>query len=88
MEARDGSMGFDFEGTYEQVRPCEQLRYRIADGRAVEIRFEPHGSGTVVQIAFEPERQHPEEFQQQGWQAILDSFSRHAERTAATEGRL
>lgn len=85
MEARDGSMGFDFEGIYQEVRLFELLRYRIADGRVVEVRFTAQGSGTLVQIAFEAEQQHPEHFQQQGWQAILDSFSRHAELTAATE---
>ena len=33
MEAKDGSMGFDFEGTYTEVEPMEGIAYALADGR-------------------------------------------------------
>jgi uncharacterized protein YndB with AHSA1/START domain len=39
MEARDGSEGFDFEGTYTRVVPRELVEYRIEDGRAVSVEF-------------------------------------------------
>ncbi|RZA34070.1 MAG: ATPase, partial [Lysobacteraceae bacterium] len=37
MEARDGSMGFDFEGTYTRVVPQQRIEYRMADGREVSV---------------------------------------------------
>ncbi|MFL6467507.1 MAG: SRPBCC domain-containing protein, partial [Pyrinomonadaceae bacterium] len=33
MEARDGSMGFDFEGTFTRVEPQKIIEYKMADGR-------------------------------------------------------
>lgn len=81
MEARDGSIGFDFEGSYETVLPHKLLRYRIADGRSVEIRFEEHEQGTIVTESFEAEGMNSRELQQQGWQAILDRFRDYAEGT-------
>lgn len=78
MEAKDGSMGFDFEGTYTRVVPHEAIDYRMADGREVAIRFSEEQDGTRVRVTFDAESQNPAEMQQQGWQAILDSFGRHA----------
>lgn len=37
MEAKDGSMGFDFEGTYTKVIDKELLQYEMSDG--VRFRF-------------------------------------------------
>src|SRR5438477_12534599 len=37
MEAKDGSFGFDFSGTYEELKINELIVYRIADGREVKI---------------------------------------------------
>ena len=39
MEARDGSAGFDFSGTYDEVVSDEKLGYTLEDGRKVEVRF-------------------------------------------------
>ncbi len=36
MEAKDGSEGFDFEGTYTRVVPRKLIEYRMDDGRQVE----------------------------------------------------
>ena len=79
MEAKDGSMGFDFEGTYTRVLPHELIEYRMADGREVAVHFEPEGDAVRVRVAFDPDRDYPAEYQQEGWQAILDRFGRHAE---------
>ncbi len=79
MEARDGSMGFDFEGCYEAVIPHNLLHYRIMDGRQVEIRFEEDGDGILVTESFEAENIHSRELQEQGWQAILDRFRDYVE---------
>ena len=79
MEAKDGSMGFDFEGTYSDVQPQKRLAYTIADGRKVTVDFTKEGSSTRVVESFEPESQHPEDFQKQGWQSILDNFKKYTE---------
>src|SRR5919109_706746 len=39
MEAKDGSSGFDFDGTYEQVKANELIVYSLTDGREVEVVF-------------------------------------------------
>ena len=33
MEAKDGSAGFDFEGTYTRVQPHQAISYRMTDAR-------------------------------------------------------
>lgn len=80
MEARDGSMGFDFEGTYTEVRPHSGLAYSLGDGRKVRVEFIPVLEGTRIREQFEPESQNTVEMQQAGWQAILDNFATYAGR--------
>lgn len=77
MEARGGSMGFDFEGTYTKVVPNELIEYRMGDGREASVRFSEDAGGTRIRVDFDPESQNPHALQQQGWQAILDNFGRH-----------
>lgn len=79
MEAKDGSVGFDFEATYEEVKNGQRISYFMSDGRRAVIDFEDHKSKTTVTITFEMENQNPEELQQQGWQAILDNFRKYTE---------
>jgi uncharacterized protein YndB with AHSA1/START domain len=79
MEAKDGSMGFDFEGTYTRVVPHELIEYRMADGREVAVHFLREADGVRVRVAFDAETANPPEMQRQGWQAILDSYARHCE---------
>jgi uncharacterized protein YndB with AHSA1/START domain len=79
MEARDGSMGFDFEGVYTRVVPQQLIEYRMGDDRDVAVHFEPTGEGVRVRVAFDAESQNPAEIQRQGWQAILDNYGRYAE---------
>src|SRR6476620_7056405 len=71
MEAKDGSMGFDFGGTYNQVRTNELIDYTIGDGRHVTVRFTPRGNETLVVETFEAESTNPIEMQRGGWQSIL-----------------
>ena len=82
MEAKDGSMGFDFEGTYTQVIPQEQISYVMPDGRKVDVRFINHDSSVEVVESFDPEQMNSLELQRSGWQAILDSFARYTETLA------
>lgn len=79
MEAKDGSLGFDFEGTYARVVPKKLIEYRMGDGREAEIEFAERPDGVLVTVSFDAETENPPELQRQGWQAILDNFGRHVE---------
>ncbi len=83
MEAKDGSMGFDFAGEYTDVLPHERLAYRFGD-RTATVEFSPGEGGVTVTVTFDPETEHPVEMQRAGWQAILDNFARHVTRTTAS----
>ena len=82
MEAKDGSMGFDFGGTFDEVNPPELLNYTLDDGRKVSVTFEENEGVTKITENFEPEDQNPLEMQEQGWQAILNNFKKYAESVA------
>jgi uncharacterized protein YndB with AHSA1/START domain len=79
MEAKDGSFGFNFEGTYNEVKPLELIRYTLADDREVKIIFKGEGKTTTVTEIFEAENQNSIEMQQMGWQAILNNFKKYVE---------
>ncbi|MFZ1682449.1 MAG: SRPBCC family protein [Rhizobiaceae bacterium] len=81
MEARDGSFGFDFAGTYTAVEPKRLIEYAFGD-REARVEFHDGADGVTVRVAFDAETQNPVEMQKNGWQAILDSFARHVERHA------
>jgi len=79
MEAKDGSMGFDFGGVYDVIRPNEYIEYTIGDGRKVKVSFASQGNATKVTESFEAENTNSEELQRGGWQAILDNFKKYTE---------
>ena len=79
MEAKDGSMGFDFAGVYDDVKPNEYIAYTMEDGRRVSIKFSGKGNETKVVETFEAESENPVEMQKGGWQAILDNFKNYVE---------
>jgi uncharacterized protein YndB with AHSA1/START domain len=79
MEARDGSMGFDFEGIYENVDQNKLIEYGLADGRKVKISFLPDGERTTVSETFDAEIINSPELQKAGWQAILNNFKKYTE---------
>jgi uncharacterized protein YndB with AHSA1/START domain len=78
MEAKDGSLGFDFAGTYTSVVPERLLEYSFGD-RVAKVEFTEIPGGVNVRVAFDAEETHSIEQQQGGWQAILDNFARHVE---------
>ncbi|MEC5398688.1 SRPBCC family protein [Uliginosibacterium sp. H1] len=78
MEAKDGSFGFDFEGTYSKIVTGQLIEYDFGDRKA-QVRFEPVGSSVKVTVSFDPESENPVEMQRDGWQAILSSFAKHVE---------
>ncbi|HEY2721887.1 MAG TPA: SRPBCC family protein [Chitinophagaceae bacterium] len=79
MEARDGSMGFDFSGVYDAINPGEYIEYTIGDGRKVKVNFSAEGKSTNVVEIFEAESTNSLEMQRGGWQAIMDSFKKYTE---------
>ena len=79
MEARDGSAGFDFEGTYTRVEPRQVIEYRMDDGREVQTQFSERADGVAIATTFDAETENSPEMQRQGWQAILDNFRRYVE---------
>ena len=79
MEAKDGSMGFDFGGVYNVLRSNEYIEYTMDDGRKVEISFTAAGNATKVVESFDAEDTHSIELQKGGWQAILDNFKKYTE---------
>jgi len=85
MEARDGSEGFEFEGTYLRVVPQELIEYEMSDGRSVSVEFAHDGTKILVRETFETESENEPEIQRQGWQAILDRFARHVEAKATIQ---
>jgi uncharacterized protein YndB with AHSA1/START domain len=79
MEAKDGSAGFDFEGTFTRVVPHKTIEYRMDDGREVTVEFVERNGGVLVRETFDAETENPPELQRTGWQAILDNFRKHVE---------
>lgn len=78
MEAKDGSFGFDFAGTYTKIVPHKLIEYSFGD-RVGVVEFVTGTQGVTVRSTFDAEAENPIEQQRQGWQAILDSFAEHIE---------
>ena len=79
MEAKDGSMGFDFGGVYDNVKENELIEYTMGDDRRVIINFMGKGNETKIVQTFDAEETNPVEMQRGGWQAILNNFKKYAE---------
>ncbi len=79
MEAKDGSMGFDFGGTYTKVVEHKQIDYTMGDGRKVSILFEQKDGHTRLRESFDAETENPEDMQRGGWQSILNNFKQYVE---------
>lgn len=78
MEAKDGSMGFDFEGTYTKVVEHKLIEYSFGD-REAEVEFNDTPQGVLVRVTFDAETTFSIDQQREGWQAILNNFKRHVE---------
>lgn len=81
MEAKDGSFGFDFAGTYTKVVANERIEFSFGD-RAATVEFIAGSAGVTVRVTFDAESENPVEQQRQGWQAILDRFAKYVEARA------
>jgi uncharacterized protein YndB with AHSA1/START domain len=78
MEAKDGSMGFDFAGTYTKVILHKLIEYAFGD-RTAQVDFAAGPTGVAVRVTFDSEQTHSIEQQREGWQSILNSFARYVE---------
>lgn len=76
MEAKDGSAGFDFTGTFEEVEKNKLISYVMDDGRKARVEFNSNGTSSEITVTFDAEETNPVEMQRQGWQAILDNFKK------------
>ena len=79
MASKDGSMSFDFWGTFREIETDKLIEILLGDGRKMKVTFASTEMGTKVTEQFEPENQNPEEMQRAGWQLILDNFKSYAE---------
>jgi uncharacterized protein YndB with AHSA1/START domain len=78
MEAKNKTMGFDYKGTYLQIKEHEFIKKVLSDGRIVDIQFKEKENHTLITETFEPDR-NAIELQRTGWQAILDNFKWYVE---------
>jgi uncharacterized protein YndB with AHSA1/START domain len=83
MEAKDGSMGFDFAGTYTKIVERELIEYSFGD-REARVEFADSPNGVRVRVTFDSESRNPIEQQREGWQAILNNFTRYVEAGRST----
>lgn len=79
MEAKDGSFGFDFEGTFTKIEMHSNLEILLGDGRKMELNFSFENNKTMVRESFQVENENSLELQQNGWQAILNNFKKYSE---------
>jgi uncharacterized protein YndB with AHSA1/START domain len=76
MEAKDGSFGFDFEGTYTNIVEHQLIEYSFGD-RSASVAFEQVGEGSKVTVAFDTEDENSVDMQRDGWQAILNNYANY-----------
>lgn len=79
MEAKDGSIGFDFEGVYDKIIDQKLITYKMLDGRKVDIEFTKNGNEVNIIETFDAEGTNSDEQQRAGWQAILANFKDYVE---------
>lgn len=84
MEAKDGSFGFDFEGTYTEIDAPRSLTLLLGDGRTLRTTFHQATDGTIVETTFDADADTPIEMQRDGWQAILNNYGKLVEQVSAS----
>lgn len=82
MEAKDGSMGFDFGGTYTNIIKNQLIEYKLGDERIVKIVFSSNNENnkTKIETEFDAESHHSIDMQKSGWQSILNNFKSYVEK--------
>ena len=57
MDARDGSFGFDFWGTFNSIEINKSIECTLGDGRKMKTVFTSNGNSTLVSESFEAEKE-------------------------------
>ena len=65
-------------GLFGSTNYCGKIEYSFDDRTGV-VEFVQDREGVKVRVTFDAESTHPEAQQRQGWQAILNSFTKHVE---------
>jgi uncharacterized protein YndB with AHSA1/START domain len=78
MEAKDGSFGFDFAGTYTRIVEHELIESKLGD-RVLLVEFLPVPGGVTVRETFDSDQEHSVDQQKAGWLSILNHFKKHVE---------
>jgi uncharacterized protein YndB with AHSA1/START domain len=78
MEAKDGSFGFDFAGTYTKLVQHQLIEYSFGE-RIGLVEFIQAKKGVTVRVSFDAETTHSVDQQRDGWQAILNNFAKHVQ---------
>ena len=78
MALKDGSLDFDFTGTYDEVITNRLIAYTLNDGRKSTIHFSAGYPVKVVEI-FEADASQPAAMQQEFCQAVLNGFKKYVE---------
>jgi len=78
MEAKNGSAGFDFAGTYTRIIEHRLIEYSFG-GRDARVDFASLPEGVRLRVTFDSEPTHSVEQQRAGWQSILNNFKKHVE---------
>ncbi|MEZ4951534.1 MAG: hypothetical protein R2784_19430 [Saprospiraceae bacterium] len=81
MEAKDGSMGFDFWAIYDVVETSSRTSHTLGDGRTVDATCEESMAPPKSLKPSKLKNENPIEMQRGGWQNILDNFKRYVEGT-------
>lgn len=79
MEAKDGSIGFNYEGEFISIHPHRTIHYKLDNNREVKVEFIKTESGTKVIETFDAENENSVEQQRQGWLGILNNFKQYVE---------
>lgn len=85
MEAKDGSVGFNYEGEFTSIHPHRTIHYKLDDNREVKVEFIKTESGTKVIETFDAEDENSAEQQRQGWIGILNNFKKRVEARTGNE---
>ncbi len=81
MESKDKSMGFDFAGTYSDIKKYESITYKLEDEREVQTTFTKNDQSIEIVQIFDVEDELSSEMQRRGWQSILNNFKKYVENT-------
>ncbi len=79
MKAKDGSVAFDFTGTYDKIIINEYIESTLFDNRKVINIFKPNGDETILIETFDPEAETPIPEQKAFTQAVIDNFKKYVE---------